>query len=443
MLCCLVSGLPAVAQESRPQTPPEAAQADPFALDVEASEAGKPDLSEPAAGPKALRTTLSHEASARPRGERGLVNNRSWLRLEYSKFFLDSFYVQLDSKLNVFWPDDHRARAADKRVAAESMTPEAFLQYSAAGGSTSLKVGVQRLIWGESEAGAITDEVSPRNYSELFFIPLEESRIGQFMLNLDHFSESGNWSAFYVPRPKFNKTPRPGTAYYVAPFGGSADIRDATTEGREHEYGMRWKKTFGKSDISFMAASLINNDYVYRLDGVDAAGRMAVSRVKERFTLTGMTFNYAFGHYLLKGEVGLKSPKRFNDSSFGTVEKKVIDSSLGLSYSLGDSDTIGLELVNSHVREWQDSIASAPRNTPSLVLNTNLFFLNDTLSVNWLTIYNRPYTSYQSSLRTAYKWTDNTTLSLDAHLIDVPSQRSGLRAQRDQDQIVLRIQYQF
>lgn len=393
--------------------------------------------------PKAMRISVAHEVSYRIGDARGMVNNRSSFRLEYSKFFLDSFFVEVDSKLNAFWSSDHRAEAEDERIAFETITPEAYLQYSKAGSDISVKVGVQKMIWGVSEGGAITDEVSPRNFSELFFIPLEESRLGQFMVNVDHFSSIGHWSFFFVPDPKFNKYPEQGTAYYFDPFAGAAEVRDDPAGGDDQEYGMRWKRTFGSTDVSVMAASLIDNDPVYRMDGLTQAGVPLISRVEQRFTLTGMTLNHARGDFLFRGEVGFKSPKAFNDAAFRTIEKNVVDSSLGMTYSLGQSNSIGIEWVNRHVLDWSGRIAGVPRNTSSLVLNTNFFFLNDTLLVNWLTIYSRPFTSVQSSVRTSYEWDDNLTFSLDAHLIDVQDSSSALHRYRNQDQVVFKVRYQF
>jgi hypothetical protein len=437
LLCGLAAGLPLRAQEAAAGPAEPAA---PATIDLSGPEG--PDSSAPKAVVKPLRFTVAHEASLRAPELRDLVNNRSWFRVEYSRLFSDSWFVQFDSKLNAYWRADHRAKAEDRGVLLETSTPEAFVQYSAAGGSTSIKLGVQRLIWGESEAGAITDEVSPRNFSELFFIPLEESRLGQFMLNVDHFSSSGDWSFFLIPRPRFNKQPDPGTAYFVDPFDGQADIRDGR-DPRLVEAGMRWKKTFGSSDISLMGASLIDNDRVLRQDGVSGTGRLQIARFPQRFSLAGATFNHARGKFLVKGEVAFKSPQPFNDAALQVVEKDVVDASLGVTYSLGESDTVGLEFVNSHVRGWEDRIAGVPRNSSSVVLNTHFQFLNDTLSVDWLTILGRPHTSYQSSLRTSYKWSDNTTLSLDAHLIDVPDGSSPLFRYRRQDQVFFRIQYQF
>ena len=127
------------------------------------------------------RITVKHESSYRTSEPEQVVNNRSSIRLEYAKSIGTYFFVQLDTKINLYWADDHRAQADDADYLPEGNTKEAFLQSSF--GNTSIKAGYQVLIWGESELGAITDIVSPRDSSEFLFIPLEESRIGQHALD--------------------------------------------------------------------------------------------------------------------------------------------------------------------------------------------------------------------------------------------------------------------
>lgn len=387
------------------------------------------------------RATFAHELSRRFGSDGELVNNRTSARLEYSTFFRESFYARLDGKLNAYWSNDHKARG--KSMETEVITSEAFLQYSRQGGATSLKVGVQKLIWGESEGGAITDEVSPRNFSELFFIPLEESRLGQGMVVFDYFSPVGDWSMFYVPTPRFNDYPERGTAYFVDAFGESAIVRDRRGGARDDEFGMRWRRTFGQSDVSVMAARLTENDYAYRLDGIAPDGRLLIARVPQRMTMLGSTFSFTRGKSLVKGEVALKSSRAFNDRSLGLVEKDVLDSAIGLTYSLGQNNTLGVEWVNSRILGWNRGISGVPENAASLVINANFLFHNDRLSVNWLTIWSEPYASYQSSLRSAYKWDDNLSFGIDLHYVDAPDRRSGLRPYRDEDQVVVRVQYQF
>lgn len=409
----------------------------------------EPDIADPFGaaqadtGPKPLRLTLGQEGSLYTQRDHGVVNNRSSFRLEYATLLQDGFFVQLDTKLNAYWGSDHRARAAGSSALFETRTPEAFVQYSAPGGTSSVKLGIQRLIWGESEAGAITDVVSPRDLSELFLIPLEESRIGQFMVVADHFSPAGDWTGFFVPEAKFNKLPRPGTAYYVDPFAGQATLRDDPASLDKREVGVRWKRTFNSSDVALMLASVLDNDHVLRLDGASDDGRLLLSSTARRYTMGGMSFNHARGRFLFKGELAYKASKAFNDTGFGIVERDVVEGSLGVTHPLAQADTLNVELVNSRVRDWSPQIAGMPRNTTSLVLNATFFYLNDRLSVNWLTVATHPYQALQSSLRSSYKSSDNLTFGLDVHAIRANDPRSGLYGVRDRGQVVLRAQYQF
>ncbi len=387
------------------------------------------------------RFTLKHEVSYKTEEVAGIQINRSSFRLEYSRFFLENYYLQFDTKVNSFWSNDHRAEAEEKESLVETYTKEAFLQASF--GNTSIKGGIQIMIWGESDGGAITDVISPRDYSEFILISLEESRIGQPMLILDQFSDIGDWSFFYIPDPKFNEYPEEGTAFYYDPFNGQVVYRDGTSDDPEHEYGMRWKKTFGKSDIALMAASLMENDYVYRLDGITTSGKMLITRTEQRFTMVGITFNYAKGNFLYKGEIGRKMPLSYNNSAYQIIERDVVDTALGVEYSPGGSYTLGMEAVNSHVQEWSEEIQGVHENTSSLVLVWSKNFLNEDLSVNWMSSYTNPDESFVHSLTSSYKWNDNVTTDFEAFYPDIRDEESGYWVYRDHKYLVVKLQVQF
>lgn len=383
------------------------------------------------------RVTLRQEGSYKFKEPDGIINNRSSVRLEYSKFFLNNFFLQFDSRLTTYWKNDHRAKAEAEQVFFESRTREAFLQTSFL--KTSIKAGIQILAWGESEVGAITDEISPRDYREMFNISLEELRLGQPMLTVDQYSPFGAWGLFFIPSPAFNKYPKKGTAYYYDPFNGNIEDRVEKRDENIFEYGMRWKKTFGKSDISIMAASLINNDYAYRME--DSLDR--ITKNKLRNYLAGMAFNYALRNFLVKGEVAMKSPKVYNNASFHIVKKDAIDASLGFDYSPGGTFSLSLESVTNFVADWNDEIQGVPELTHTLVLFLNNRFINDDLSVFLVTLYSEPYTSFLNILTTSFNWNDHVTLYFDAYYPFIKDKKSFYWIYRDQKQVVFKMQYQF
>jgi hypothetical protein len=384
------------------------------------------------------RFSLKHELAGRIRKPHSLPNNRSSFRIEYEKYFLDNYYLHLDVLDTLFWKDDHRAEARGGTF-RESTVRAAYLQFSKA--STSLKIGRQILVWGESDAGAITDVISPRNASELFFISLEESRISQFMLTLDHFTRFGDWSMFYIPSARFNKYPEKGTAYYIDQTGGMPLAAAGDDDLRE--FGMRWKKTFGSSDISVMAARLYDNDPAL---SVDLGGAVPSLRSDpQRFDMIGMSFNLATDKILFSGEVARKSPRAFlAPATLQTVRKDQVDTSLRAEYVIGNagSHAVSVEAVNQHIRDWEPGI-SAPRNNNTLVLGWRNNFLNDNLSANWLTVYNQTYPSFQHSLFLSYKVNGRLSLSLDTFYLKVKDRKNPLLPYQGQNAAVFRVLYQF
>lgn len=402
----------------------------------------QPDLADPSLAPpprgrlaewlEPLRVSLKHELSYKVASPQRLVNDRSSVRVEYSKLVAPKLYVRLDTKLNLYWFNDHRAKARDADLFREPATREAYLQTSL--GKTSVRLGYQILPWGVSEGGAITDEVSPRNTSEFFFVSLEESRIGQPMLTADHFSDLGQWTAFFVPRPSYNKYPDQRSAYDIP---GAFDVprpRARWNAPGDYEYGLRWQRTFGKSDLSLMTASLIDNDYVVR---------------KQRFSMFGLTANVAKQNLLFRAEAALKKPKALfaratNGDGTTIVESDQLDASLGFSYTPGGRSLVySAEVVWNRLLDWRDGILGRVKNEYSLIGAVGNRFHNDELTLTWLTIYNQTYKSVQSKFLSSYRIDDNSTVYLEVFYPIERDDRSASWPYRDQKQLVIRYQYQF
>ena len=67
------------------------------------------------------------------------------------------------------------------------------------------KAGKQIVVWGKADAAVVTDIMSPRDLTELVFTSLEDARLGQQMLILDHFSANSQWSVVFNPDVKVNR----------------------------------------------------------------------------------------------------------------------------------------------------------------------------------------------------------------------------------------------
>lgn len=385
------------------------------------------------------RFTLEQELSTGISTPAAVANDRTLFRLEYQKYFLQHFYLNLDTTATKFWGDDHRFRTGSS---AELLLRNAFLQFSA--GNTSVKLGRQLVIWGESDAGVITDVISPRDLRELFFISLEASRLSQFMLLVEQFTRFGDWSVFYVPSASFNKYPVSGDLYYINPFPGFT--QRLTVGGNLQEYGLRWKKTFGNSDISVMAANLLDSNYAYREQGTAADGTSLIDGFAKRFNMVGLTFNRAMANVLFSAEIAEKSSlPYFSGTTLQNIDKNDVETSLKVQYLLGNGGdhSIGLEVVNRHVMGWTSAIAPTARDSNTLVFSWGNSFLNQNLNATWLTVFDATHTSIESSLFLDYKLTNQVGLSLDAFYLRARDRNSPLNPYDGVSRVVARVLYQF
>jgi hypothetical protein len=382
------------------------------------------------------RFTLKHEHSYKTKEPTQTVNNRSSVRLEYSKFFGTYFYLQLDTKLNAFLESDHRAKAEEKNILYESSTKEAYLQSSFE--NTSLKAGLQVVIWGEADGAAVTDVIAPRDQSELFFISLEESRISQPMLVIDQFSEIGDWTLFYIPSAGYTKIPKKGTQYDLGFFDDYTLEEDKDLEKNSDEGGIRWKKTFGKSDLAIMAASLIENNYQYKMN---ASGTLI--KTKNRYQMLGLTFNYGKGAFLYKGEIAQKSKKVFNNTQYELVEKDVFDTAFSAEYSSSGGYTLLFSLINQRIVGWEKELTGTDQDSGSYTISWSDNYLNEDLSASVMSTLNYPNDEKIITLNVDYKYYDDLKFEVSFLKLEIKNEESPLWEYRDEERLTFKGQYQF
>ncbi|ELR72070.1 hypothetical protein C900_01935 [Fulvivirga imtechensis AK7] len=392
-----------------------------------------------------MRLEVKYEIAYKVAKPDRIMNNRTSFRVEYSKFLFNKVTLQVDARVFAFLKNDHRTRnttvwlndsPSEAEISFAGRARDAYLQTSF--NKTSIKVGYQTLSWGESEFATVTDEISPLDYREPLTLNIDELRLCQFMFTVDQYSSFGKWSTFFTPDPRFNQHPKKGTGYYYAPFGEGINYHIEGSDRNLFEYGVRWKKTFGKSDIGVMAARLVNNEYTMRMDTVETITQRALP-----YFVSGITFNRAINNFLIKGEVAIKSPKAYNNASFQVVKKNALDASLGVDYSLTNTFKLSMEAVNYHVIDWDEDILGVPENNYMLLFVMGKQLMKNDLSISWVTMYNGPYTSFFNLLTTSYNLNDQATVYFDVLVPISDEVKSGFYRYRDQKQVGLRFQYQF
>lgn len=359
------------------------------------------------------RMTLDYGYAYQLGNPKKVVVNRSSLRLELSHLFADRYFAMFDGKLTVYGPNDHIAEAEDKHILLESKLREAYLEANF--NKLTIKAGKQILIWGESDTAVVTDLVSPRDLSELSYKNLEDSRIGQYMLVSNLYGKFGMLNAFINPFPEKDELPIPGSAYFITePMPDAAQWTETRLGVDDTEYGLRWKQTFGKSDIAFMVADLVDNNPVSVFKGNTDSGKIILAKNYNRFKMAGFAGNLSRGSVIWKVEMAYTFDRSYPcANSFNTwdaTQRDTIDTAIGLEFSPPSRLwNITVESAIKYIPHWDETLLKHKRSESAVTSIISRSLLNDTLDIEYTFLMQLRSADKFQKIRTEYELSDNLT----------------------------------
>ncbi len=383
------------------------------------------------------RFTLQQDLAYQTGESDRLIVNRSSIRVEWSNLFSNNYYLHFDGKLTLFGSHDHSNDSLEEDMR------EGYLQISM--GSLSVSFGKKIVVWGEADGAVVTDIISPRDQSEFVFTTLEKSRVGQYLLLFDLYTNSGKWSFIVNPDPRLNTKPESGSEYYIDSFPDSLfEVEVVNPDESDTEFAFRWKKTFGKSDLSIMAGDLVENQAVYRYSGSNS-GKYKLSKGFSRYQMLGITSNYASGNFLWKQEVAYKANRSFQKQTFteynNVLEKDVLDLAIGMEYSYSKFN-LYIEASNQYILDWESSLMSEENET-SIIFIMGYDFLNETLGLEYNLSYQIQNRYTVQKIESDYEFTDNLKGILSFTKLYFDKETSALWTLRKKDRVYLSIKYTF
>ena len=183
-----------------------------------------------------------------------------------------------------------------------------------------LRVGKQKVIWGEAEGAFITDLVSPRDMRSFILADFTEIRKAVPAIKVDYYAGDytlqGIWVTHFIP----STLPSQDSMWAQAPsmpfpLEVTATINDPTMpeSSLENSEAFLSLGRFGNT-ISWK----VNGGYVFTdeplVTGVTApdANSREISQGYERYGFVGGSFNTTLGSVVLRGEVALALEKPLN-----------------------------------------------------------------------------------------------------------------------------------
>ena len=276
--------------------------------------------------------------------EAEMENNRLGINIRYQNGFAPGWLIQASGQTRTYWKHDYEHEANNKNIDAEYRINEFFLQRSF--DQHSIKFGRQTVVWGETVGNSVLDLINHFEFRDLTIIDIEDARLNQWMVVWDYFGESSNWSSFVNLYPEFNPASVRGSPFFFEP---EFNLTDYKRDGEAlAEVGTQWRKSFDRSDISFMAAYLYENQLRYE-DPVSAIGD-AVAK-KNDFLLLGFSANRAIGRLLLNFDLAFSHNVLADSFNFpGTtalsspldLKKDQIGTSFGFEWAVDNEQSLSL-----------------------------------------------------------------------------------------------------
>ncbi len=397
--------------------------------------------------------TARHALAYRMEEPQEAVANRSSLRVQWERLVASKHFFRFDGKVAYdFVYDTHDyPNITGRRYRFVDNVREFYWQWNA--GSTSFKVGKQIVVWGKADGAEVTDVISPRDLTEAVFGPVEDSRIGQVMLTVDHYADSGQWTLVFNPDPQTNEIARPGHPYALPRLKDQPGIRVKSEEQPDFslldmEVGARWAQTFGPNDFALMAAHLIEDTPVFKSKGfAGAPPELTLDPEFPRFNMVGGGANFSQGNFLWKAEIAVKFPRRFNRidllKSDGLIERNVFDLAAGFDYDANGAYTVSVELSNQRVVDWTDEISGIRRDESAVYASWSKSFLHDTLDAQYIVFFQIQDEEALHRTEVTYDITDHWSTTVDFAWFDAHDPNTFFGLLRDESRLSAELEYNF
>jgi hypothetical protein len=397
---------------------------------------------------KDSRFTLGYEFSNNLVLKPSFVTHDTYFRSEIQTLLTDKLFFQFDGRSNLLFDNDHRTQASNKSIRIVSNLRELFFQIGF--NQFNISLGRQIVVWGKADTQIITDIVSPRDNSDFIFIKLEDSRFGQLMLSSDIYTQWGNLFIFVSPHPLTDNEPENETQYYLEiPGLDQLIIIDDKPTYADTEYGIRWKKNWGKVDLSIMAGCFFDNSSIYHFKMIDFAQRKPIiEKIYHPYEMIGLAASYVSGAFLYKIETAYKNRLSFQkldavNFDIGAIEKNIVDMGIGLEFNANGRYQIAGEVTNRFIPGTTDNLIFTKKNSTTIYTIFSKDFFNNTLMFEYNFFYHVQEQNNFHQFRLTHDMADNFQMISSCTFFSMKDKESLLWFYRNEDRLSVTFQYYF
>ncbi len=344
--------------------------------------------------------------------------------------------VDFDSEFNFAFKIENDDQELAKNSLPTNTLREFFWQTSF--GKHTFKIGKKIVVWGKADALVVTDVLTPKDLSLLFFTDIEKARIGQFLFEWDLYLEKIEMNVYVIPYPLYNKSPEQGHPYGLPKTLTLKNKEEFSKDKQDPELALRINRQWNWGSTAFLLASLHNRDPLMIMENI-----LTYKEIHRRYLFTGLTSNIAFRNFLLKAEVAYEKDKPLQAQT-SMVKKDFLSSMIGFDYNHNQRGNWVLEYSVTGPLQQEDNLTQ--KDWQHLVLlSWSKNFLHEDLNLNLgLTFYD-DLKNTLFSLNTRYHFNDSWQSALNITMIDFKRPLSTLTFSHfnEFDRIDLNLKYSF
>ena len=408
-----------------------------------------------------LRSTMAHHL---PGKADGFSSAQVALEIEYDKRMKKKYrfhFVGQASHEFVYGIEGRQHYSKEEIDEFENYLDLKELWLSMKEESFDIYFGRQIVPWGETDGLPITDLITPRDLSQFFYKNLEDMRLGVTMTRANYYWGKNTLSLLAVH--EFRPT-------RLAPEGSEFDWRPALMESFEQlpfnvtigdhitpsintrpEWGIRLMMPGPGYDIGVMAASLFDDDFVFKavdksFNAADELTGATLDLEHNRFNMFGFTANKLIDRFVIKTEMAYYQGKSFNVSSeedvFPVEKRDVANLAIGFDYTHSDQLTIILNHQYQKILDFEDKILGEEEINLTFV-NFALSFMNDSLKPNYTVFYAWEDDDFVHKVKVAYETTLGFNISAGVDIIDPSDTKSRIGQLKDTSRAWAEVKYSF
>ncbi len=283
--------------------------------------------------------------------------------------------------------------------------------------SFDIRLGKQQIIWGKSDGVFITDQVSPKDFTNFILRDFDEIRIGVNSIKVDYYFGSNTLELVWIPVFTPNIIPPQDSIWNPTGFDfEQVNFEEIPKSLDNSESFLRFSHLGQNLDYELVSGYFWNDEPVLWTEySTDILNPIDFFGEYYRTFIAGGSMGTSIGNFVFRSELIYYHPLKFQVKSEGspliqTIESDMVKYLIGIEKDLFGFKT-GLQFTQSIISDYNDEFLER-KYEEMLTFNAKNDFLRDTLHLELFSYYGMNDKDGLVRLKLSYDISDNLIVLL-------------------------------